>query len=151
MKNYSDKRGICLASACLVGLHCRYDGAEKPSEAIRSLFMKGLVIPVCPEQLGGLPTPRKESGIVSGTGDDVLEGNARVLDCDGNDVTEHFVRGALEVVSLARMLRVERAYMKKRSPSCGFGAIYDGHRLVEGNGVCTAALLRERVEISPVD
>ena len=151
MKNYSDQTEICLASACLVGVRCRYDGTAKPSEAILSLYRKGLIIPVCPEQLGGLPTPRKKSGIVSGTGGDVLDGSARVRDGDGADVTEQFVRGAMEVVALARMLRIEKAYMKERSPSCGPGTVYSGGRLIQGNGVCAAALLRENVEISPVD
>lgn len=89
-------------------------------------FKKGELIPVCPEQLGGLSTPRSNAEIVGGTGIDVLEGKAKVMKEDGAEVTEHFPRGAYEVLNIAKKLQVKKAVLKARSPSCGIRKIYDG-------------------------
>ena len=122
---------VLLVSACLVGLRTRYDGkiVDHP-ECLEAL--EGTVwIPVCPEQLGGLPTPRCPADIVGGDGEDVLAGRARVVCSDGQDVTEPFVLGAEMVAEIARRLQVNEVLLKARSPSCG----------VAKTGV-TAALLR---------
>ena len=124
-----------LISACLLGVRCRYDGGSKPQEPILRLMEKYTLIPVCPEQLGGLPTPRKPS---ERRGD-------RVVMSDGRDVTAEYRRGAEETLRLARLYGCTAAVLKERSPSCGCGRIYDGTftgTLTDGDGV-TAALLKE--------
>lgn len=124
-----------LISACLLGVRCRYDGGSKPQESILRLMEKYTLIPVCPEQLGGLPTPRLPSERIG----------AQVVMKDGTDVTAAYRRGAEEALRLARLFGCRRAVLKERSPSCGSGTIYDGSfsgRLAGGDGV-TAALLRE--------
>lgn len=138
------------ASACLIGLNTRYDGKHALDPFVHRLFCEGEIIPFCPEQLGGLGTPRGRAEIAGGSGEDVLDGRAAVLLDDGTDVTEHFLRGAAEVVKAARDLRLKRIYLKARSPSCGVGLIYIEGRLTDGNGVCAAALLRERIELIAV-
>lgn len=134
------------ASACLVGLNTRYDGKNALDPDVHELFCRGEVAPFCPEQLGGLGTPRARAEISGGSGEDVLDGDAAVLLEDGTDATEHFVRGASEVVKAAKELGITRFYLKAKSPSCGLGEIFVGGKLIEGNGVLAAALLREGIE-----
>lgn len=101
--------------------------------------MEGCIwIPVCPEQLGGLPTPRCPADIADGNGDDVLDGRARVIGSDGVDVTEAFIRGAEMVLEIALKQRVEEVLLKARSPSCG----------VERLGVTAALLKRNGFKIT---
>jgi uncharacterized protein YbbK (DUF523 family) len=138
------------SSACLVGLKTRYDGGDAADPAVRRLFLEGKVIPLCPEQLGGLCTPRLRSEIASGSGEDVLDGKSAVIMEDGSDVTLQFLRGANEVLRVVKDLGIRTFYMKRKSPSCGMGKIYRQGKLTSGNGVCTAALLREGIEIVPV-
>ncbi|MBQ4283284.1 MAG: DUF523 domain-containing protein [Lachnospira sp.] len=134
-----------LVSACLLGVHCRYDGKcqDIPEFAkhLPQLMEKYNLIPVCPEVFGGMTTPRLPSEIVSGK-----EGNEfRVRNSAGEDVTDNFVRGAKEAVHLAKLYNCRYAILKKRSPSCGSGLVYDGtfsKTLVEGDGVA-AAMLKE--------
>ena len=119
-------------SACLLGCPCRYDGASKPCPAVLALAERHELVPVCPEQLGGLPTPRppaerREDRVVTQSG----------------DVTEQYRRGAEETVKVCELLGCEAAVLKERSPSCGHGAVYDGTfsgKLTAGDGV-TAELL----------
>ena len=124
-----------LVSACLLGIPCRYDGAGKADPAIEKLRQGGhTLIPVCPEILGGLPTPRPPA---ERRGD-------RVMTRDGGDVTVQYRRGAEEALRLCRLLGCEAALLKERSPSCGSGMVYDGTFtgvLTAGEGV-TAELLR---------
>ena len=127
---------MILVSACLLGCACRYDGQSKPHPLAQELAKRGLAVPVCPEQLGGLPTPRKPS---ERRGD-------RVVMNDGRDVTAEYRRGAEEALRLLDFFHAEGAVLKERSPSCGKGVIYDGSfsgALTEGDGVF-AQLLRER-------
>lgn len=122
-----------LVSACLLGTCCRYDGASKAHPLSERLLERHTLVPVCPEQLGGLPTPRPPA---ERRGDRVVTG-------DGSDVTEQYRRGAEEALRLCRQLGCGAAVLKERSPSCGRGEIYDGTfsgRLAAGDGV-TAALL----------
>ena len=125
-----------LVSACLLGVNCRYDGGGKAAGGIAELMAIAELIPVCPEILGGLPTPRVPSE----------RAGERVVTKDGRDVTDAFQRGAGEALKLAELFGAERALLKERSPSCGSGQIYDGSftgGLVSGDGV-TAALLKAR-------
>ncbi len=133
-----------LCSACLMGHKCRFDGSSRPHEKVLELAKKETLIPICPEQLGGLLIPRPSSEIVGGDGHDVLEGRARVVHQGDKDVTKHYVRGAKEVLGIAKMYNVTEAILKSHSPSCGIGQIYDGSFskiLKKGHGV-TAALLK---------
>jgi uncharacterized protein YbbK (DUF523 family) len=134
-----------LCSACLLGVRCRYDGQKKPVQRLIDLAKREKIIPICPEHMGGLPTPRPGAEIRRGEGKDVLEGKARVFDYDGNDVTEQFKRGALRALKVAWLFGTKEAILKQRSSSCGSGQIYDGTfsgRVVRGDGV-TAALLKK--------
>jgi len=133
-----------LISACLVGCRCRYDGQSKAIKEFEDMVKRGEAVFVCPEQLGGLPTPRPASQIVGGTGDDVLDGEAKVVTSSGMNVTEEYLRGARETLRVAKVVKAEEAILKERSPSCGSTAIYDGtftEQKIPGVGV-TAALLR---------
>uniref|UniRef100_UPI0035B50791 DUF523 domain-containing protein n=2 Tax=Symbiobacterium terraclitae TaxID=557451 RepID=UPI0035B50791 len=135
---------MILVSACLVGCRCRYDQGTKEQAEIVDLIRRGQAVPVCPEQLGGLPTPRLPAEIVGGDGDDVLDGRARVVNRAGEDVTAQFLAGAREALRLAQAVGATEAILKERSPSCGTEAIYDGTfsgSTTPGAGV-TAALLR---------
>ena len=126
-----------LISRCLLGEPCRYDGKSRPlaAETLQALRARYDLIPVCPEVLGGLPTPRTPS---ERQGD-------RVVMKTGADVTEEYRRGAEAALQAAQENQVCAAVLKERSPSCGKGKIYDGTftgTLTEGNGV-TAELLME--------
>ena len=126
---------MILISACLLGCACRYAGQSKPCPAAQELARRGLAVPVCPEQLGGLSTPRRPSERRDG----------RVVMNDGRDVTAEYRRGAEEALHLARLYGCTAAVLKERSPSCGCGRIYDGTftgTLTDGDGV-TAEVLKE--------
>ena len=131
-----------LVSLCLLGAPCRYDGACRglPEALLRALAERWELVPVCPEQLGGLPTPRTPS---ERRGD-------RVVTADGRDVTEQYARGAEAVRALARLLDAREALLKERSPACGCGEIYDGsftRRLVPGDGMAAEALKADGVTV----
>lgn len=124
-----------LVSACLLGTACRYDGKAKANEKVVGLLKKETLIPVCPEQLGGMTTPRLPSEI---RGD-------RVVNEAGEDVTACYQKGAEEALKLAKLYGCSLALLKERSPSCGCGQIYDGtfsKNLTEGDGI-TARLLKK--------
>ncbi len=108
-----------IVSACLMGVACRYDGGSKKWEPLRSALAGKAVVPVCPEQLGGLPTPRPPAHLAGGDGFDVLEGKARVVDDSGLDVTTPFRRGAEAVITIAKWTSARSCIFKARSPSCG--------------------------------
>ncbi len=121
-------------SACLCGLPTRYDGAAKPVPPhLQDLLDRGEVLPVCPEQLGGLPTPRPPSEICG----------TRVINCEGSDVTAAYRRGAEAVLALCREHGITRAILKANSPACGCRRVYDGtfsRTLVAGRGIAAALL-----------
>lgn len=135
-------RPALLISACLLGLRCRYDGASRPlpSETITALRARWTLVPVCPEQLGGLATPRESAERRDGG----------VFTRSGADVTAQYRRGAEQTVALARLLGCETALLKARSPSCGVGCIYDGsftRRTVSADGVAAETLRRDGVQL----
>jgi uncharacterized protein YbbK (DUF523 family) len=126
-------------SACLLGVRCRYDGSSKTCRTI--LEMPGIIpVPVCPEQLGGLTTPRPPCHLVGGDGGAVLNGTALVRDENGRDVTAVFRAGASEVCRIARMVHAKHAILKERSPSCGTHVVWRDGELVAGCGVAAAML-----------
>ena len=135
---------MILISACLVGINCRYDGTNKLDEKIIELVKKGDAILVCPEQLGGLATPRIPAEIK------IINGETRVITKAGVDVTKEYERGAEEVLKLAKRLNITKVLFKEKSPSCGKGYIYDGTftgNLIEGNGITTELLLKNGIEV----
>jgi len=140
-----------LVSACLLGIECRYDAKSKPTDQALALLSRFGCVPVCPEQLGGLPTPRSRSHLRHGDGRTVLAGQARLVGDDGCDVTHAFVKGANEAARLAKLFGATRAYLKQRSPSCGCGTVKVDGVPTEGVGVAAAALEANGVEIVPID
>lgn len=133
---------MILVSACLLGINCKYNGCSNLNE--QALKLKD-PIPFCPEQLGGLSTPRPPAEIVGGDGKDVLQGRAKVLTGTGKDVTSYFLAGAEMSARLAEITKAKTAVLKSNSPSCGVNVIYDGTftgSKKQGDGV-TAALLKK--------
>ena len=139
-----------LVSACLIGVNCRYDGDNSCNENAVNRMKTDELIPVCPEEAGGLPTPRPPVEIVGGDGNDVLDGKAKVLTADGEDKTEAFLKGARHALQLAQSQGATCVILKSRSPSCGCGTIYDGSfsgTLTSGDGVTTALLKRHGIKV----
>ncbi|MEW5785082.1 MAG: DUF523 domain-containing protein [Bacillota bacterium] len=139
-----------LVSACLLGLSTRYDGAHNRNRAVLAFCRAHNIIPVCPEQLGGLPTPRLAAEITGGDGAAVLDGKAAVLTKAGCDVTASFKYGAVQVLQLAGLHEISGAIFKSASPSCGSGLIYDGSFSGcrrAGDGVTTALLKRHGIHV----
>lgn len=126
--------GPMAVSACLLGEPCRYDGKAQPSGEIQALAASHVLVPICPEQLGGLPTPRTPSEI---------QPDGRIVDRNGLDRTEAFRAGAREALEIAREHGCTCAILKSRSPSCGVREIYDGTftgTTVAGRGIAAAML-----------
>ena len=137
-----------VISACLLGVRCRYDGGASRNEAAIKQSEMDELIPVCPEEAGGLSTPRPPAEIVGGNGDDVLNGKAKVVTVDGTDVTDAYLKGAHHTLQVAQSHGATQVILKARSPSCGCGAIYDGTfsgTLTSGDGVTTALLKRHGI------
>ena len=141
---------MILISACLAGVNCRYNAGNNEVKEIMEIVREGKAVLVCPEQLGGLPTPRSACEIMDGTGEDVLDGKVKVLSREGKDVTEQFILGAEEVLKIAKLYGIKKAILKARSPSCGSNVIYNGtfsSQKRKGNGVTVALLKRNGIEI----
>jgi uncharacterized protein YbbK (DUF523 family) len=123
-----------------LGVKCRYDGKGKPNEKVIALSKEETFIPVCPEQIGGLPTPREPSE----------QRGREVITKSGKRVTQNFKNGAKEILKLAKLFGIKEAILKQRSPSCGSGRIYDGtfsKTLIKGDGVTTALLKRNGIRV----
>ncbi len=151
MPNESSRTERVLVSACLLGLRSRYDAEAKERGAALALLDRCVCLPVCPEQMGGLPTPRPKSHLAGGDGRAVLLGEAKVTSDAGQDVTPAFLRGAEECVKLAKLFGVTRAYLKQRSPACGWGVVAVDGEEREGVGVAAAALDAAGVQIVAID
>ena len=122
-----------IVSACLLGINCRYNGGNCENKKILELAKKETLIPVCPEQLGGLTIPRAPSE---------KKGN-KVITKEGKDVSAEFKKGAEETLKIAKLHKIKEAIMKQKSPSCGSGKLYDGSfsgKTTEGDGITTALL-----------
>ncbi len=129
----SNSTNLYLVSACLVGFCTRYDGKTKASQVCLDLLHNTAWVPICPEQLGGLPTPREAADIINGNGDDVLAGRCQVVTKSGINVSEQFIKGANQVLLLAKSQRISGVFLKSGSPSCA----------VTGTSGVTASLLRQ--------
>lgn len=131
---------MILVSACLVGINCKYNGGNNYNEKIFNLVKEGKAIPVCPEQWGGLKTPRNPAEIKDG----------KVVTCDNIDVTKEYNKGAEEVLKLAKKIGATKAILQARSPSCGCGKIYNGNfdkTLIDGNGITADLLIKNGIEV----
>lgn len=135
------KKEPVLVSACLLGEPCRYDGKSKPCEAVIRLEERYALIPICPEVMGGLPTPRPPAE---------LQPDGRVVNCRKSDVTAEYRLGAERSLELGRLHGCRVAILKEKSPSCGKGQIYNGRFegvLCRGDGVCAALLEQNGIRV----
>ncbi len=131
---------MIIVSACLAGLNCTYNLEDKTNKKVLQLVKEGKAIPLCPEQLGGLPTPRTPSE----------QKGSKVFTKEGKDVTAKFQKGAEEVLKIAKLVNSKKTILKARSPSCGFRKIYDGtftKTLIKGNGVTADLLNKNGIKI----
>ncbi len=140
-------------SACLLGRTCRYDGRHnRDGELERRLAAEGLTpVPFCPEEHGGLSTPRPPAWIEAENAGAVLDGHDRVVTDSGCDVSEEFRRGAQGALERCRELNIRRAYLKERSPSCGVCQTHVGGTAVAGRGVTAECLERAGVSVEGID
>lgn len=141
---------MIAVSACLVGVNCKYDGGNNDNSKVKEYLKDKKYIIICPEQLGGLTTPRKPSEIKKIGGKEVLNGNSKVISCEGKDVTENFIMGAMESLKIAKLFNCRQALLKEGSPSCGCNLIYDGtfqHKKISGMGVTAALFDENNIEV----
>lgn len=133
-----------LVSSCLLGTDCKYNGENNFNKKVSCLSDRHTVIPVCPEKLGGLLTPRSPAEIK----------NNRVITKDGKDVTDAFFKGAEIVLETAKKYDCKIAVLKANSPSCGHGKIYDGNfckNLISGDGICAKMLIDNGIKVLTED
>lgn len=134
---------MILVSACLLGHRTKYSGGSNDTPLLMEHSSRSQFIVFCPEQLGGLPTPRPPSEIIAGSGEDVLDGYSKVISDKGDDVTDFFIRGAEKSAQIAAKYHITAAILKQRSPSCGSRHIFDGtfkHQVKPGMGVAASML-----------
>lgn len=142
-----------LVSACLLGQPVRYNGRALTleSELLESWKAQGIVVPLCPEVAAGLPTPRPPAEIEpEQRAEAVVSGKARIVDIDGEDVTEAFLSGAQIALDTARAHGCDYALLTDGSPSCGSSFIYSGHHdgvRREGQGITAALLSRAGIKV----
>ena len=141
---------MILVSACLLGENCKYDGSNNQNEELQAIFSEEELVPVCPERLAELPIPRPPAEIEGGTGEDVLQNQAQVVNKEGDDLTDRFLAGARQALEKAVDNDCKIAIFKARSPSCGSKQIYSGDfdgNKKEGVGVTTALLERAGIRV----
>ena len=138
-----------LVSSCLLGLKTRYDGTDNYSQAVVDYIKNNQLtpIPVCPEQLAGLSTPRPKCWFNRGDGMSVLGGDGELINENGKEVTGAFLHGAQECLKVAKLTHCNLAILQQRSPSCGSQQIYLGEKLIEGMGITTALLRKNGLTV----
>jgi len=139
-------------SSCITGIKCRYNAKGSYNSSVVE-GIRGTYIAVCPELLAGFGTPRAACEIIGGSGEDVLNGTARIVDKNGMDITEPMVRGAESALQTCLENGITKAYLQSKSPTCGCGKIYDGSfssTLKPGNGIFTALLKQHGIEVIEV-
>jgi uncharacterized protein YbbK (DUF523 family) len=140
---YGRENSVILVSSCLAGQACRYNGSSALAKEIEALVENKEAVMMCPELLGGFHTPREPAEIIKGTGIDVINGNARVIERSGKDVTDIYIDGAYKALSIAKEIKATVIVLKENSPSCGSEYIYNGtfsNVKIAGEGVTTALL-----------
>ncbi|MCK8825133.1 DUF523 domain-containing protein [Fuchsiella alkaliacetigena] len=141
---------MIMVSSCLLGFDCKYNGENNENEQVLQLFERMQLIPVCPESLAELPTPRPPAEIQGGDGSDVLAGEAKVVDKQNRDLTSEFIEGAYQALQQARANGANLAILKARSPSCANKQIYAGKfngELKEGLGVTAALFEKNGIQV----
>lgn len=136
---------MILISACLAGINCKYSGGNNLNPDLRDLVNSGKAIPICPEQLGGLITPRTPAEIIKDS-----EENIKVITKTGTDVTKEYILGAERALAIAKALNIKTAVLQSRSPSCGCGYIYDGtftKHLIVGNGITAELFMKNGIKV----
>lgn len=166
-----------LLSACLAGIRCRFDGKIRCPEAFKQPADENRAILICPELAGGLSVPRNPAELIGGTSEDLLriygiltetgeinrdklQGelcpvnedscNPRIINKIGGDVTDFYIRGAVETLRIAEKYNIRNAVLKAKSPACGKGKIYDGtfsRTLINGNGIAAELLMRSGITV----
>lgn len=139
---------MILVSSCLLGINCKYNGKNNYSEKLEKILKDEQVLPLCAEQLGGLTTPRSPAEIK------LINSEKHVINKNGEDVTENFIRGANEVLKMVKKFNIKKAILKDKSPSCGKGLVYSGNFddiLVNGNGILTDLLIKNGVEVITIN
>lgn len=140
---------MIIVSACLAGINCNYKGESKANERVISLIKEGKA-PVCPEQLGGLTTPRSGARILSGKGEDILDKKSELITDNGNNITKEYIKGAEETLRIIKMFNCNTSILKQGSPSCGKGKTQGGNserKLVQGDGVTVSLLKRNNIKV----
>ncbi len=148
-----EEREPVLVSACLLGMNCRYDGdSNLDSPLIEQLAAeRAVAVPFCPEERGGLSTPRPAAWIERAGAGAVLDGSSSVVTGEGVDVTEAFVNGAQAALTACEENGIRRAFLKERSPSCGVCQTHVNGQLVDGPGVTAECLKRAGIEVRGVE
>jgi len=140
-----------VISACLLGIPCRWNGKSKINKKAFGVYLKGNAILVCPEIIGGLPTPRPACEIIGGDGKDVLNGRAKIFDKKGKDFSKDFANGsAIALEKIVKKHGIKKAILKSGSPTCGVGHIFSGKfdgKRKKGMGIFAAMLEKNGVEI----
>lgn len=140
---------MIIVSACLCGENCKYNGGNNENEKVKNFIKDKEVIYVCPEQMGGLSTPRNPSEII-GSAKGVLKGIDKIISNKGVDVSGEFISGAKQVLEIAKENKVSLAILKAKSPSCGKGLVYDGTftgNKIIGNGITAQILMDYGVNV----
>lgn len=138
-----------LVSACLARVNCRYNGSNSANSVIQELIKQGKAIAICPEQLGGLPTPRACCELIVDKSD-----TRKIVSKDGQEFTNKFIEGAEKTLAIAKIIGIKKAILHSRSPSCGYGIIYDGTfsgKFKEGNGLTAKSLVKNGIKVYTKD
>ena len=138
-----------IISACLCGVNCKYNGENNLNERCLNLFRDGKAVLVCPEQLGGLQTPRNPVEL-NNTASKVVEEDGKAINDKGEDVTKQFLNGAYETLKIAKELGATKAILKEGSPSCGANFVYDGNftkNKIKGKGITAYILEQEGITV----
>ena len=135
---------MIIVSACLAGIECRYNGQAFPVPEVIELVKKGQALPLCPEILGRLPTPRPCAE----------QRDGKIVSRTGQDMTREYLEGAAIAAAIARAAGCTKAILKSKSPTCGCGKVYDGTfsgNLIDGDGIFCALLRENNVEVCTED
>lgn len=139
---------MMIISACLCGCDCKYNGKNNKNESCVELLKRGKAVLVCPEQLGGMTTPRVPSEIIKN------DGNISVISKEGKDVSKEFKKGAKEALKIAKLVDAKVAILKDGSPSCGSKYIYDGTfsgNKIKGEGITAKLFIENGIKVFSED
>lgn len=141
---------MIAVSACLLGINCKYNGNNNENEKVVNYLKDKKFILICPEQLGGLSTPRYPAEIINGDGYSVINNESKIVDKNNKDVSSEFIKGANESLKIAQIYRCREAILKEGSPSCGSNFIYDGSfsgKKISGVGTTTALFRKNGIKV----